>query len=302
MSDQESSLHALMSHVGPRWRHDIQGHIAAVVDAYSALHAALAPADIRFARDIAYGPHPRHRLDVYAPARVDAAVPVVLFVHGGGFVDGEKDRTPQVHSNVCRYFARRGIVAVNMSYRLAPEALFPSGTDDVAAAAGWVRQHISEWGGDANRLFLMGHSAGATHAGLYAYGAPTPAGLAGLIVVSGRVRCDASALNPAAARVQAYFGMDAQSMEDRMEEGSVVNHVTPACVPTLIALAEYENPLIDVYCAELYHRLAQAQGRAPRLIWLPGHNHASIIAHIGTAEDYLGSQLCAFIASVPASP
>ena len=63
----------------------------------------------------------------------------------------------------------------------------------------------------------------------------------------------------------------------------------------MIAIAEYENPLIDVYCAELFYKLAQAKGRAPRFTRLIGHNHASIHAHVGTAEDRLAAELIDFV-------
>jgi len=60
-------------------------------------------------------------------------------------------------------------------------------------------------------------------------------------------------------------------------------------------MAEFENPLIDVYCLELAYRLAQAKGRAPQMLWLPRHNHTSIIAHLNTAEDVLGSAIRRFM-------
>jgi hypothetical protein len=82
-----------------------------------------------------------------------------------------------------------------------------------------------------------------------------------------------------------------------MEDGSGVNHVGPDSVPTLIAVAEYENPLLDVHCAELYARLSAAKKRSPAFVWLRGHNHASIVAHINTAEDRLGREILAFIAT-----
>jgi len=66
-------------------------------------------------------------------------------------------------------------------------------------------------------------------------------------------------------------------------------------LPTLVAWSEFENPLLDVYCAELVHRLSVAKRRSPRVIWLKGHNHTSIVAHIGLDEDTLGAALRSFI-------
>jgi acetyl esterase len=77
---------------------------------------------------------------------------------------------------------------------------------------------------------------------------------------------------------------------------SPVAQVDASSVPTFIAWAEFENPLIDMHCAELAFRLAQAKRRSPPLMWLRGHNHTSTIAHINTAEDLLGRAMLDFIA------
>src|SRR5690606_16570103 len=152
--------------------------------------------------------------------------PVLMFVHGGAFVEGEKDRTEEIYSNVLWYFARHGVIGVNVEFRLAPDHPYPSGTQDMASAVAWVHAHAEELGADPQRIFLMGHSAGGTHAAHYAYDTRfQPAsghGLAGLIVVSGRVRAENSAENPNAKRVEAYYGTSIE----RMEEGSPVNHVS----------------------------------------------------------------------------
>lgn len=285
-----------MAELGPKWGTNITGHVKAMADGFSAV-LATAPKQGEVTRDIPYGPHPRNVLDVYVPMTRPRSAPVVIFLHGGAFVDGHKDRTPEFYANVCWYFARHGIVAINMENRLAPEFKYPSATEDVAAAVAWARANVGRFGGDSGRIFLMGHSAGACHVGCYAYdkrfhpaGGP---GIAGLIVVSGRVRAETLPDNPNARKVEAYFGTDAALME----QGSVVSHVDGDCVATMIAIAEYENPLLDMHCLELAWRLATAKRRAPRFVWLPAHNHTSIIAHVNTAEDVLGSAMREFIAA-----
>lgn len=97
--------------------------------------------------------------------------------------------------------------------------------------------------------------------------------------------------NPNAHKVQAYYGTDASKYDDY----SPVSHVSKNSIPTFIAWAEFENPLVDVYCAELVYRLAAAKRKAPPLIWLRGHNHTSAIAHINTAEEQLGRAILEFI-------
>lgn len=293
-------LRALMAQVGPVWGTAVQAHVQLMTKEFSDVLRSSASPAVPARRDIAYGDHPRQVLDVY-PALDNAgtAAPVVMFVHGGAFVDGQKDRTDQVYSNVCRYFARNGIVGINVEFRLAPESAFPGGTEDVAAAVRWARQHAAAFGGDPRKIFLMGHSAGAAHAAHYAYDrayqGPEGPGLAGLVVVSGRVRSENSAGNPNASRVEAYYGKDVALMN----AGSAVNHVGPHCVPTLIAIAEYENPLLDVHCVELFSRLTVASQKAPRFIQMKGHNHTSIVAHFDTAEAILGREIIDFVMLQP---
>ena len=109
--------------------------------------------------DLAYGPEPRQRLDVYTPRtrHGSAAVPVVMFVHGGGWDAGSKD----LYKFVGTSLAARGYVAVLPNYRLFPQVRFPTFVEDAALAVAWTRTHAAEFGGDGHRLFLMGHSAGA---------------------------------------------------------------------------------------------------------------------------------------------
>lgn len=279
---------AEMAEIGPRWGSNVPGHVRRMLEAFTPLLARAPKDGVEVTRDVAYGEHPRHVLDVYRPAGASGA-PVVLFFHGGAFVDGEKDRTPEIYSNVPYYLARHGIVGLNVEYRLAPEHKYPSGTDDVQRAVGWARGNVARFGGDAHRLFLMGHSAGATHTGAYAYGSGDP--IAGHIVVSGRVRAEMWPGNPNAPKVAAYYGTDAAVLE----KVSQVNLVGPSSPPTLIAVAEFENPFLDVHCAELYYRLARAQGRAGRFLRLEGHNHTSIIASLNTADERLGREVVAFV-------
>ena len=67
-------------------------------------------------------------------------------------------------------------------------------------------------------------------------------------------------------------------------------------MPLFIAIAEYENPLLDVYGAEMLHRVAEARNRAPRFLRLADHNHISIVAHFNTQEELLGREILEFFA------
>jgi acetyl esterase/lipase len=293
--DIPAPLRALMAEIGPKWRDDTARHVDMMIAAFSEVLKQTSRDNVTVHRDIPYGPHERQHLDVFLPAGNVVAPPVVLFVHGGAFVSGHRNRTEQVYSNVLCYLAQRGIAGVNVGYRLATHATYPGATQDIAAAVDWARAHADEYGWNPDKVFLMSHSAGAAHAGSYAYdpafaSTGTPP-LAGMIVVSGRVRIDNLAENPNARKVEQYYGTDAS----RFEDYSAVHYINRDSVATFVAWAEFENPLIDVYCAELVFRLAEAKRKSPPVMWLPGHNHSSAIAHIGTSDDLLGQAIVNFI-------
>ena len=292
-----SGLRSLMAEIGPRWGAATSANVRRMIDEFTRVHEAVPRTSIRESRDLAYGAHPRQRLDIYAPADPGKHRAAVVFVHGGAFTEGDRNRSPEIYANVGRYFARHGILGVNIGYRLAPEIQYPEGSRDVGAAVAWIRNQARDFSVDPARIFLMGHSAGAAHAATYAYECrlhPSDgSGLAGLIVVSGRVRADNLPENPNAARVESYYGNNSSEYDSC----SPVSHVDSNSLPTLIAWSEFENPLLDVYCAELVHRLGVAKRRSPPVVWMKSHNHTSIIAHIGLDEDALGTALRAFIAN-----
>jgi acetyl esterase/lipase len=124
-----------------------------------AIFNALVPkdADSRLAAsDVAYGKAPRQRLDLYAPEG-PGPFPVIVFSYGGSWDSGSKGD----YAFVGRALASRGFLVAIPDYRLVPEIHYPVFVDDVALALDWLIVHAAEFGGDADRLFAMGHSAGA---------------------------------------------------------------------------------------------------------------------------------------------
>jgi acetyl esterase len=111
-------------------------------------------------RDVEYlpGGQPEHRLDVYRPAQAgNGPLPLVLYVHGGGFRILSKD----THWVMGLAYARRGYLVLNASYRLAPKHPYPAAVEDVAAAYVWAVENAARLGGDPARLIVAGESAGA---------------------------------------------------------------------------------------------------------------------------------------------
>ncbi len=111
-------------------------------------------------RDVPYilGADQWQTLDVYPPASGSASpAAVMLYVHGGGWTIGDKRRVDMKDD----FFTQQGWVFVSVNYRLAPRATWREMAGDIAAAIAWVHEHIAAYGGNAERIFLMGHSAGA---------------------------------------------------------------------------------------------------------------------------------------------
>lgn len=106
----------------------------------------------------------RHRLDIYRPAEKDGPAPVVVFFYGGNWKSGER----RDYLFVGEALASQGFVAVLPDYRLYPEVRFPAFLEDCARSVRWTLTEIAAYGGDVEKLFLMGHSAGAYNAAMLA--------------------------------------------------------------------------------------------------------------------------------------
>ena len=104
-------------------------------------------------------------LDIWAPAKAsDKPLPVLVFIYGGGWRAGSKDE----YAFLGRAFANRGYQVVLPDYRLFPKTKFPGFLEDNAKAISWVRDNISKYGGDPDRIFLAGQSAGAYNVAMLA--------------------------------------------------------------------------------------------------------------------------------------
>lgn len=123
------------------------------------------PSDIVRYDDIVYGADPKRQvLDVYRPKEAEGKrLPVIVSVHGGGWVYGDKER----YQYYCMNLAQRGFAVVNFTYRLAPEYKFPASLEDTNLVFTWVLNHAGDFMFDTAHIFAVGDSAGAHILGLY---------------------------------------------------------------------------------------------------------------------------------------
>jgi len=263
---------------------EIAGQIAAigrVIDPvktgaiYAPMHDREPYAGVNVTRDIRYGPADRNLLDIFSAEGVSGTRPVMIFVHGGGFVGGNKS-TPG-----------------SPFYDNVPP--WPAGAEDVGLAVRWVLDNIARYGGDASRVFLFGHSAGATHAGTYAampqFHGGRGIGIAGLILTSGIY--DFTDF-PLTDNHKGYTGSDPSLLAAR----SPIGGLRTLPVPALIAGAELDPPAFIDQQRKLIDAMAQTPAGKPQAVMLDGHSHLSLGFSIGTDETALTGPILEFVSSV----
>lgn len=268
---------------------------------YAPLLAAQPTAGVHLRADLRYGDHPRHALDVYAPegASSRAPCPVLVCVHGGGFIRGDKS----AKSNAGWCFAREGLVTVVPNYRLAPDSRWPSGPEDMAAVVAWLRGHATELGGDPDRIVLMGESAGAAHVAaavlMRRFGVDRTAGVRGAILLSGpyhprleRLARGALGIATPDPRNDAYFGTDDAEALAAM---SIALQIDADPLPLLIGHAERDLPQMTMQAGELFARLVTRHGFEPGWLTVPDHNHFSQTVSINTGDTSLTAPVLDFV-------
>lgn len=261
--------------------------------AYGPLHAAQNTDGVSVTADQPYGAHERHSLDIYAPEGAKNA-PVMIFVHGGGFVRGDKKGA----ANIGAWFAQHGIVTLAINYRFAPEIQWPAGAEDIKNVLAWAAQNVAQYGGDPSKIVLAGNSAGAMHVADYTFREELQRendGVIGAIMIS-TPTADLQNRPVDPNRDALYYGTDG----DRAAQ-SVVNAVSGRKIPVMIGYAEYEPDVIMDQTHRLIEALTLRDGRMPVINAAAGHSHISIVEHIGTADNTIAPDMYEFITTLAIS-
>jgi triacylglycerol lipase len=288
MADMQAQLRALGRDFTPE-------QIEKTRDLYIPVALRATPDFCTVTRDHAYGSDPRQRLDVFVPAKGGAGLPVVAFVHGGGFIGGDKGGADApFHNHFGAWAVRAGFVGVTITYRLAPASVWPSGAEDMAAAVAWLRVNIAGHGGDPGKIFLIGQSAGASHIASYLAREETreaaAASLRAAVLLSGVYDVARAERN---LQNNSYYGEDAS----RFAAQSSLEGLARTSVPLLLTVSELEPAQFQRQAAWAVERIVAAKDRWPAFFWLRGHNHLSPILQIGSAHDDLGPKLASMIAT-----
>lgn len=262
---------------------------------------ALRPADdVVVERDHKYGPDARHRLDVFRPgvgADGSRARPAFVFVHGGGFIGGDKGAPDApFYNNIGAWAARCGWVGVNLTYRLAPEFKWPAASDDVESAIDWLIEHATELGIDPTQIILCGQSAGATHVAGYITRPKATRTLAGAIMLSGIYDLVIDDTSPMEI---AYFGAERGSYAAMSTCAALATSTTPC----LYSVSELDPPKFQRQAVALVDAHFASKGAWPRISYLHGHNHLSPVQLLGTDGDEVGPLIASFVNDVlPQTP
>jgi acetyl esterase/lipase len=264
---------------------------AATRDIYRS-HIDMSPAGEE-QRDVAYGEHERHRLDVYLPNGRPRGV--VVYVHGGGFIGGDKNSDGVFYVNIGRWLARHGWTAVIPNYRLAPAATWPDGTRDIAAVMRWVRHRAPELAPLGSPVAVWGQSAGASHVASWLYdaharGEDEPVDVSAVMLMSGLYELQA----PLAGGTKLYFGDDASQYARR----APIAHAAALDVPLWLSVAELDPADIAQHTWALARTVTLAQGRSPDFHYFRGHNHVSTVQSLGSPQTDAAEEILRFLDSV----
>ena len=257
----------------------------------------MAPGGAKVIHNVRYADHDRGALDVYEPRHAAPGAPMVVFVYGGSWQSGDKS----IYRFVGKVLASRGVVTVIPDYRVYPAVKYPDFLRDNAEAVVFAKTHASDWGADANRLFLAGHSAGAYNVAMLALdrrwlgaaGLDPRRDIAGVIGLAGPY--DFLPLKDDTLKI--IFGP-----EDARPDTQPIKHVDGVAPPMLL-FAGSNDKTVDPGNTTRLAAAIQARGGAVTASIVPGKSHISLLTSLLRSSRGHGGTLDAvsgFIDSTPA--
>jgi triacylglycerol lipase len=250
--------------------------------------------NVKVTRNLKYGPDKKQGFDLYEPLKAPTAPsPIIVFLHGGSFVAGDK----AMYANVGYHFAKKGITSIIMTYRLAPEFKWPKGTIDLSLQLKWIRDHKDRLrSADTSKVFLFGHSAGAQHVASYIFEEKYQIendGVKGAILASGSVYDTSILKSDADPQYYDYFGRDASKYADR----SILDDLEGRKIPVFVSYAEYDKDNFQYQASKIIDGLYKRDKHMPTVSQLIDHNHLSEVFHFNTGENDFSDQIIKFINS-----
>jgi len=261
----------------------------------------LGPQDaVKETRDLAYddgadADPKKHKLDLYMPKDAKK-VPVVMWSHGGAWMMGDRS----MYGEVGRRFAESGIGFAAISYRLSPKVKHPAHVEDCARAFAWLLGHVADYGGDPDRLFVSGQSAGGHLSALltldrqYLQALKVPDGaIKGSIPMSGVYTIPAL---PAGSKgLMAMFPDAFGSDPEVCRAASPLSHIANLNCPMLVITESEEIGIIGP-TLKLFKAAAEKAGvKDLRFIEAEQRNHISIVMNLARKDDPVRASMVDFI-------
>jgi acetyl esterase/lipase len=242
--------------------------------------------ELRHELDVPYGKDPKQRMDLYFPTAKASNAPVLLFLHGGGFREGDRKQ----YGYVGEPFAKHGIITVVASYRLTPGFKHPAQPDDAKAIVAWIHKNIARHGGDPHAIYISGHSAGAILtadvgvdlAWLDALKVPRSA-VRGIVPISGSYDLRGS------KRLEYLPTPEAE------EKASALLHVNAPAPVAIVAYGSLEERLKEPSAALV--KALTAKGIKAKTLNLEGKDHATAVWELSDENSTLTKAILAMIQS-----
>jgi len=245
----------------------------------------------------------KQKMDLYLPDK--SGFPVVLFVHGGSLVEGDRKDAPL--PRIADAFKKNGIGFAVMSYRLGPENKWPSQPDDVAAAFAWLKRNIAKRGGNAKKIFVVGHSSGGLLTALHGTDEKylkknklNLSDIAGCIPMGTLLTNTFNLDGLSAERQRSIFEKNAYlsifGSYDVLRDSIPIAHVSKNMPPFLILIAEAEQhqpPILN--SAREFAAAAGQTGSKVEIEVLKGRTHYEAINQMVNTEDPTLSRILKFV-------
>ena len=221
-------------------------------------------------KGVAFDTHPRQRLDIYVPKGNEHPAPVVLFLYGGSWKSGKRED----YGFVGHAFNAHGYVTVLPDYRLVPEIRYPEFIIDNVSALRWVVENIIRYGGDPQRLFVVGHSAGAYNAVMLALLENVPDSDGGPLP---QISAVAGLAGPYDFLPMVYQATkDAFKGVEDLPSTQPVNLVSVTS-PPMVLITGTDDKLVSPEHSQSLHRAAQSVGARSTMITYPEVGHIKLL-------------------------
>jgi acetyl esterase/lipase len=258
--------------------------------------------EVRAVKDLSYYDGPgadkvKHKLDLYLP-KGHKDFPVLFFVHGGAWLHGDKSFLG-VYSGLGSFFARQGVGVVVTNYRLSPAVMHPEHVRDVARAFAWTHQHIAEYGGRPDQLFVCGHSAGGHLISLLVTDETYLKALGlGAKDVRGAIPVSGVYVIPNNKTFATVFATDAEVRR----QASPQHHVKPALPPFLILYADKDYPACGKGPSEAFCKALKDKGNKAETVEAKESDHFQIILAAALADSPVSRAILGFITAQTGKP